>query len=406
MVVQNTFPADIRVKNEADALSQAGHQVSVICLRSRSEPLHEVVGGIHVYRIQRLELFKKTLQRGNSGIHRITRITTSVLGYIFEYSYFTSTSLLLSLLVMFRDGFDVLHAHNPPDTLFLLALFYRPLGVRYVFDHHDLSPELYLSRYGAKKDALYRTLLALEWVNLKLAHMTIATNESYRRIHLERGAREPEKVVVVRNGPNQERMKAYTANPVLRGKQKKILCYVGLLNPQDGGDYLLRSLQILRYTMGRSDFHCVIMGSGDSLQDLRQLNQQLQLESHVDILGYIPKADLFANLAAADICVDPDPSSPLNDLSTWIKIMEYMAFSKPIVAFDLKETRFSAQGASLYARPNDETDFARLIELLMDNEAMRKSMGVEGRRRVEEHLQWSIQGQALVQSYSRLLSSN
>jgi glycosyltransferase involved in cell wall biosynthesis len=181
--------------------------------------------------------------------------------------------------------------------------------------------------------------------------------------------------------------------------------YIGCLNPQDGVDYLLRSLHHLRRDLQRDDFHCVIMGSGDSLEDLRRLSTELQLDGNVELTGFVSDEDLEANLAAADICVDPDPSSPLNDVSTWIKIMEYMAYAKPIVSFDLTETRYSAEEAAIYVRPNDELDFAKAIAILMDAPDLRRKMGQAGRRRVEQHLQWSVVGRNLVEAYRHLLGT-
>ncbi len=189
----------------------------------------------------------------------------------------------------------------------------------------------------------------------------------------------------------------------LRAMNKSVLCYVGALNPQDGVDYLLRALHHLRYKLNRSDFYCVIMGSGDSLEDLRSLKEQLQLGAHVELPGYVSEEELLSNLSAADICVDPDPSSPLNDLSTWIKIMEYMAHGKPIVTFDLKETRVSAQQAARYVSPNDESAFAQAIAELQDQPEDRQRMGDFGRKRVLNELQWEIVGQNLVRAYNALL---
>ena len=190
----------------------------------------------------------------------------------------------------------------------------------------------------------------------------------------------------------------------LKGMNKSILCYIGSLNPQDGVDYLLRSLRHLLHGLKRSDFYCVIMGTGDSLQDLRDLAENLQLNGCVELTGFVSDEDLQANLAAADICVDPDPSSPLNDVSTWIKVMEYMASAKPIVSFDLKETRFSARDAAIYVKPNNEAEFAEAIAQLMDKPELQKKMGTYGRRRVEDELQWAKVGKNLVTAYETLLA--
>jgi glycosyltransferase involved in cell wall biosynthesis len=197
-----------------------------------------------------------------------------------------------------------------------------------------------------------------------------------------------------------------TPSARLQKLKKCIFAYIGSLNPQDGVDYLIRSLHYLREELRRNDFYCVIMGTGDSLEDLRALVRMLQLERHVELTGWIPDEELQANLAAADICMDPDPSSPLNDVSTWIKIMEYMAYAKPIVSFDLPETRYSAGDAALYVRPNNEADFARAITVLMDNFELRRKMGNFGRRRVEEHLQWSMVGRNLLDAYQHVLGTS
>jgi glycosyltransferase involved in cell wall biosynthesis len=297
-----------------------------------------------------------------------------------------------------------MHAHNPPDSLFLVALPFKLLGKKFVFDQHDLCPELYRSRYGAAEGFATRLLRVLERCSVKLADVTIATNESYKQIQIERANKNPRDVFVVRNGPNQMRMTLVAPSARLRRMNKCILCYIGSLNPQDGVDHLLRSLRHLLYDLKRSDFHCVIMGTGDSLQDLRNLARNLQLDGCVELLGFVSDEDLQSNLAAADICVDPDPSSPLNDVSTWIKVMEYMAYAKPIVAFDLKETRFSAGDAAVYVRPNREAEFAETLAQLMGQPELRNKMGAYGRRRVEEELQWNKVGGNLLTAYETLLA--
>src|SRR5207249_3088763 len=289
--------------------------------------------------------------------------------------------------------------------LLLVALPYKLLGKKYIFDHHDLCPELYQSRYGAGNDLVARLLTGIEWANLKLADVTIATNESYKQIQIQRGGVKPANVFVVRNGPNRRHMTIEAPNKKLRQMDKCILCYIGSLNPQDGVDYLLRALRHLLCELNRRDFYCVIMGSGDSLADLRALAKELHLDGYVELTGFIPEEELLANLSAADICLDPDPSSPLNDVSTWIKIMEYMAYAKPIVTFDLKETRFSAQDSALYVKPNNEAKFAEAIAWLMDQPEARNSMGALGRRRVEQELQWEVVGRNLVDAYKTVLSS-
>jgi len=404
MWVENNFPQDTRVANEARLLANAGYQVAVIALRNHRQAARETWNGIEVYRVPTLELFKKTVAGNGSRLNLLFVRLKSFLGYVVEYLYFTSACLLVSTYIFVRRGFDVMHAHNPPDTLFLVAAPFKLLGKKFVFDQHDLCPELYRSRYSAREGVYTRFLRMFEWCSLKLADVTIATNESYKQIQIERANKNPASIFVVRNGPNQMRMTSAAPSARLRGMNKSILCYVGSLNPQDGVDYLLRSLRHLLHGLKRSDFYCVIMGTGDSLQDLRDLAGNLQLNGCVELTGFVSDEELQANLAAADICVDPDPSSPLNDVSTWIKVMEYMASAKPIISFDLKETRFSARDAAIYVEPNNETEFAKAIAQLMDQPNLQKEMGHYGRRRVEEDLQWAKVGKNLLAAYQTLFA--
>jgi glycosyltransferase involved in cell wall biosynthesis len=405
MWVENNFPQDTRVANEARLLADAGYKVAVIALRNQRQAARETWNGIEIYRVPTLELFKKTVAGNGSRLNLLFVRLKSFLGYVVEYLYFTSACFLVSTYIFVRRGFDIMHAHNPPDTLFLAAVPFKLLGKKFVFDQHDLCPELYRSRYSAAEGVYTRFLRMFEWCSLKLADVTIATNESYKQIQIERANKNPADIFVVRNGPNQMRMTPAAPSARLKGMNKLILCYVGSLNPQDGVDYLLRSLRHLLHGLKRSDFYCVIMGTGDSLQDLRDLAGNLQLNGCVELTGFISDEDLQANLAAADICVDPDPSSPLNDVSTWIKVMEYMASAKPIVSFDLKETRFSARDAAIYVEPNNEAEFAEAIAQLMDRPELQERMGTYGRRRVEEELQWAKVGKNLLSAYETLFAA-
>jgi glycosyltransferase involved in cell wall biosynthesis len=405
MLVENAYPRDPRVKNEAEALTDVGYSVSVVGLQEEGQPRFEVINRVRVYRLPRLELFKKVLHENLTKPQRLWIKLKSLVGYICEYTYFTSACFAMSLYVAYTDGFEVIHAHNPPDLLFLIVLPWKLMGKRYVFDQHDLCPELYRSRYGANDDVVAALLRWIEWANLRLADITIATNESYKQIQIQRGGRKPETVFVVRNGPDRGRMQIAPPSKRLRDMGKSILVYIGSLNPQDGVDYLLRSLKHLVYDLKREDFYCVIIGKGDSLADLQELRARLELTRHVELTGYIPDWELQENLAAADICVDPDPSSPLNDVSTWIKVMEYMAYGKPIVSFDLKETRVSAQGAALFVPCNDELAFANAIVKLMDDGELREQMGRLGRERVEGALQWSVVSKNLLAAYAALFAT-
>jgi glycosyltransferase involved in cell wall biosynthesis len=403
MLVEHTFPADPRVRNEAFTLAKNGFRVSVIALRGRTETLREVVNGVAVYRVPRMTLFKKLPDAECSRMGALLKKLQAVVGYVSEYSYFTSACLFWSFYVAVTEGFDVIHAHNPPDTLFVVGAIHRIFGKKFVFDHHDLSPELYLSRYRKTTNGLVsRSLHLLEKLSLKLADVAIVTNESYRAIDIQRHAINPDNVFVVRNGPDPARVRPVAQDSPLMSMGRTILGYVGAMNPQDGIDYLLRALHHLVHDLKRTDFYCVLIGDGDSREELQLLALKLGLGDHVLFTGFIPDEDMLRYLSTADICLDPNPSSPLNDVSTWIKVMEYMALGKPIVSFDLKETRISAGEAALYATPNDETEFARAIVRLMDDPDTRSKMGECGRVRVHDELNWNVVSRNLLRAYGRL----
>jgi glycosyltransferase involved in cell wall biosynthesis len=402
MIVENSFPLDPRVKNEAVKLTDAGYKVSVISKKSPGETMRETWFGINIYRVPWFEVFKKSTESKSRLVSLFLKVFTKV-GYVIEYFYFTLISYLHSIYVFLKVGFDVIHIHNPPNTLFVIGLFYRLLGRKFVFDHHDLSPELFLSRYGEKSNILAKLLLLEEKLCLRSANLVIATNESYKEIDIKRGKKKPEDIFVVRNGPNLDLFKPVEPDLNLKKTEKRILVYIGVMGPQDGVDYLLRSLHILVNEFNRKDFYCVIIGPGDSLNDLRKLREELNLQEQCIFTGLIPFNDLLKYLSTADICVDPNPSNPLNDSSTWIKVMEYMSFGKPIVCYNLKETRYSAQRAALYATPNNEQEYAEKIIQLMDDPKLRDELGEYGKRRVEKELAWNIVSENLLIAYRKLM---
>jgi glycosyltransferase involved in cell wall biosynthesis len=403
MLVENNFPSDTRVRNEAATLVANGYQVSVIALRGDGERAREVVDGVKVYRVPRLTIFGKLPEGKSGGVRKLVHRIRVVVGYLTEYGYFTSACLGLSLYILATEGFDVIHAHNPPDTLVVVAAVHKLLGRKSVFDHHDLSPELYLSRYKTNTQGLITGILRLlERCSVRLADAVIATNASYQAIAIARNGAKPERVFIVRNGPDARRVRLIAPDERLRRLNRKILVYVGAMNPQDGVDYLLVALSHLMRDLKRSDFHCVLIGSGDSFEALRAQATSLGLDEHVEFTGFIPDADLVRYLSTADICLDPNPSSPLNDVSTWIKVMEYMAVGKPVVSFDLKETRVSAGDAAIYVTPNDEAAFARAIATLMDDAARCTEMGRIGQQRVKAELGWHVTSQNLLRAYESL----
>lgn len=405
MFVENCFPADTRVRNEAFTLAANGFNVNVIALRGPAERARETINGVTVYRIPRLTLFEKLPGAKPSGIKAILNRLRVVVGYFAEYIYFTSACLLVSLYIAVTEGCDVVHAHNPPDTLFAVGAVHKLFGRKFVFDHHDLSAELYLSRYGkTTESAVTRVLKLLEKCSVRLADVVIATNESYRATDIERNGIDPDKVFVVRNGPDLARVRLVEPDARLKSMGRTILGYVGAMNPQDGVDYLLRAVRYLVHDLKRTDFHCVLIGDGDSRVALESQAVELKIADWVWFTGFIPEEDLLRYLSTADICLDPNPSSPLNDVSTWIKVMEYMALGKPVISFDLKETRTSAADAALFVPPNDEVRFAEAIVQLMDDPARRRQMGEYGIARVQSQLGWHVTSQNLVKAYGRLFA--
>jgi glycosyltransferase involved in cell wall biosynthesis len=405
MLVENCYPTDTRVRNEAGTLVASGYRVTVICLRSPGQPWREVVDGVMVYRIPRLTVFDKLPRDKTKGLAKFGRKLRTIFGYATEYGYFTSACAGISLYVLATEGFDVIHAHNPPDTLVFVTGMHKLLGRKVVFDHHDLSPELYLSRYRTNIEGVVtRGLRLLEKLSVKCADVVIATNASYRAIDIERNGASPERVFIVRNGPDARRVRLLEADERLRSLEKKILVYVGAMNPQDGVDHLLRAIDHLVRDLRRTDFHCVLIGTGDSLDALRTQAVTLGITDYVEFTGFIPDEQLVRYLSTADICLDPNPSSPLNDVSTWIKVMEYMALAKPVVSFDLKETRVSAADAAVYVPPNDERAFAAAIAGLMDDPERRAEMGQFGVSRVKNELGWHVTSLNLLRAYEFLFA--
>jgi glycosyltransferase involved in cell wall biosynthesis len=294
---------------------------------------------------------------------------------------------------------DVVHACNPPDLLFLPALWLKRRGARFVFDQHDLVPELYLSRFDRGEDLLYRAVCALERRTYRAADIVLATNESYRDVAVRRGGRRPEDVFVVRSAPQTDRFQPVPPEPELKRGKPHLLCYLGVMGPQDGVDYALRALAKLRDEVGRTDWHAVFVGAGDAFDAMVELSRRLGLSEQVQFTGRIPDADLVRYLSTADVCLSPDPRNPLNDVSTMNKVLEYMAMGRPIVSFDLKEARVSAGDAAVYAPANDEAEFAGLIALLLDDPEKRARMGKTGQERISGPLSWRNSQASLLAAY-------
>jgi glycosyltransferase involved in cell wall biosynthesis len=376
-------PFDRRVWQQARSLADAGLDVVVAAPRADGEPSIEMLDGVEIHRFD-LE--------PASSIHAYAREYAAAL---------VKMSLLVRKLTR-RGRFDVIQACNPPDLLLLTAWPQKRRGTKLVFDHHDLVPELYLSRFGRERDVLYRATLQVEKLSFRLADLTLATNESYKEIAVRRGGKDPKDVFVVRNAPDLERFRPTRPDPALKGGREYLLAYVGIMAPQDGVDHAVRALAELKQR--RSDWRAVFAGGGDAVGDLRGLAVDLGLTEDVEFTGMVGDDLILPLLATADVALAPEPSSPLNDLSTMIKVAEYMAMSCPVVAFDLPETRVTAAGAALYATANDESAFAQRIDELLTDESLRKQLGAAGRQRVEADLSWKTSERALFEAYERALS--
>ncbi len=382
------LPFDRRVWMELNALRDGGFEVAAICPMGESWTTpREIIDGIAIWR------------------YPAPPPTRGVLSYVWEFLYCWLQTARLSLVVLARHGFDVVHAANPPDTFWVLGLFYKLFGKRYVFDHHDLCPELYVARFGEARqgDLLHRALRALEWAQFRTADLVISTNESYRQVALTRGRVPPARVAVVRSGPSRQRFA--TVRPVderLKRGRPYLVAYLGVMAPQDGVDHLLRAAAHLVEAHGRRDVSFTLVGSGDSFEDLKALTRALGLDGCVEFTGRIPDEEVERILATADVCVCPDPRNPLNDVSTMNKILEYMACGRPIVAYDLREHRYSAAEGALYARPNRDDDLARKILELLDDPARRRAMGEYNRRRFLEHMAWEYSASELLRAYEKV----
>jgi glycosyltransferase involved in cell wall biosynthesis len=384
IIVENLpIPLDTRVIKEARSLHDAGYEVTVLCPRGRGcNQGYEVIHGVHVYR------------------HPMPEGGNSPLAYLWEYSVALFWEFWYAWWIYLRSGFHIIQGCNPPDTIFLVALPFRLLGVRYIFDHHDANPELYLSKYG-KRGFFYKAQVVLEKLTYRFSDVVIATNASYKRLALTRGGIAPDDVFIVRNGPDLESFRAAPPNFGLKYGKPYLVGYVGNMSTQEGLDILLDVAAHVK-NLGRCDIHFTCVGGGPGLAGLRKMTQDKGLEDMVNFTGRVPDKQLLEILSTADICVNPDKPCEMNDISTMIKIMEYMALSKPIVQFDLCEARFSAQDAAAYADTrNQVADFAAKIIWLVDNPDERKRMGEFGRRRVEKELAWEYSVQNLLAAYQR-----
>ena len=386
IIVQNLpVPFDRRVWLECKALTRAGYDVTVVCPKGEGDPGHEVIDGV--------TLLKYRAYAPGGG----------PLGFVVEYAY----SFLATAALVFRarrtGGFDVLQACNPPDIFWPIARWLRRRdGSRFVFDHHDLCPELYDSRFPHGSSLPRRGLLALERATFRTADHVVSTNASYAEVAHRRGGKAATEVTVVRTGPDEDRLHRRTAVPVLRRGRRHLVAYIGVMGPQDGVDLAVRAAAHVVHELGREDISFTFMGGGDSYAGLVALRDQLSLQDFLEMPGRVPDETVIDVLSTSAVGLSPDPKNPLNDVSTMNKTMEYMAFGLPVVAYDLKETRVSAEEAAVYVQSGDVAAYAEAIVELLDDANRREAMGRTGRRRITDELGWSYQREAYLGVYESL----
>jgi glycosyltransferase involved in cell wall biosynthesis len=387
IIVENLpVPFDRRVWQEARALVEAGYHVSVICPKmGEFQSSRETLEGIEIYR------------------HSIWQ-AAGPFGYLFEYAWALAAELRLALKVYWETRFRVLHACNPPDSIFLVGWLFRPLGVRFIFDHHDLNPELFEAKFGRKAVALYRLVCLAERLSYRTARVSIATNDSYREVAIQRGGMAPERVFVVRSTPDLETMPEGKIRPELKDGRRHLVVYRGVMGPQDGVDLLIESIGLLVAKRGAEDSTFVLIGDGSEVPRLKAAVSRKNLNELIRFPGRVSNQDLADYITTADVCVAPDPKNSMNDKSTMNKILEYMAYGRPVVLYDLTEGRRAAGEAALYARPNDPTDFANSIAILLDCEPLARRLGDAGRRRIEQSLNWKFEKRELLKAYQTALS--
>ena len=383
IIVENLpVPFDRRVWQEANTLKENGADVSIICPKMKGyHSSYELINGIEIYR------------------HPLPLEARGAAGYLLEYSCALFWEFILSWKIYLKKRFHVIHGCNPPDLIFLVALCFKIFGVKYVFDHHDINPELYIAKYD-KKGILYKMMILFERLTFATASFSIATNESYKKIAMERGKMDEERIQVVRSGPKLDRLKLLPRDNIYLKGRKFLVGYVGVIGEQEGIDLLLESAKYI--ISQRNDIQFAIVGGGSDLEKLKQQTIRMDLSAHVDFYGRVSDELMVAILNSADICVNPDKPTEMNNLSTMNKIMEYMALKKPVVQYDLKEGRFSAQEASIYAVSGDTRDFAEKIIFLIDNPEIRVKMGNYGYNRVITELSWNFESLKLLNLYRRV----
>jgi glycosyltransferase involved in cell wall biosynthesis len=385
-IVENAVvPPDSRVWYEALAAKEWGYNVTVVCPKGMDyNRSFEMLNGINIYRHPLPEA------DGNNS-------------YVMEYIFALLYEIVFSIWIFLKEPFHIVHGANPPDHLFLVAGLFKLFGVKYVFDHHDLTPETYLAKFK-RKGLLHKLLLLMEKANFKMADAVISTNESYKSVAVQRGGKDGKDVFVVRNGPRLNCIKVPPPNLKWKGNYKYLAAYIGLIGAQDQLDVLLRIIDCIVNQRKIATIKFIVIGNGPNWKQIVQQANEMNLSKYVEFTGFIPYGHmLFEILATADVCVNPEFRNEFTDKSTMIKIMEYMCFGKPIIQFDTTEGRVSAGDASLYVKENSEQAFADVLINLIHDSCKRERMGKVGQQRIKDFLQWDIQKLELNKVY-RFLS--
>jgi glycosyltransferase involved in cell wall biosynthesis len=384
-IIENqSVPLDIRVWKEALVAKDMGYDVSAICPQNARGPERHVrLDGIDIYR------------------HPMPIEASEKLGYIIEYSNAIIWEFLLALKIFLWKPFDVIHAGNPPDHVFLLALFFKMFGVKYVFDHHDIVPETFFAKFGIK-GLVYSTLMLMEKLTFWTADIVISTNESYKKIAVERGGKNPDDVFVVRNGPDLEKVQFLEPNMVWKDGADYLVGYVGVINKQEGMENLLSAVKYIVHTKKVKNIKFVIVGTGSEWDNMVSLSQEFKVDAYVKFTGFIPYRDFYEVLSTVDLCVNPEFKNEFTDKSTMIKIMDYMTFGKPIVMYLTHEGEATAGESAVYVERNDPVEFAEAILELVKRDDKREKMGAIGRARIIEKLNWGVQQANLRKAYRRL----
>lgn len=383
IIVENLpVPFDTRVWQEATTLAREGYIVSVICPKGKGfDKDYELLDRVHIYR------------------HDLPKEGNGPIGYAREYFSALRHEYRLAKQIYRERGFDVIHGCNPPDNIYMVAKRFKKYGVDYVFDHHDICPELFEAKFGKRSGLLYKSQLWLERSTYNHCTFAFVTNESYKKIAIERGGMDPQKVFVLRSGPKLDRLKIQEPKPEVKRGKRFMVGYLGVIGQQEGIEYLLEAARYLKEEKGRTDIFWGVVGGGPHLEALRKKAEEMGLSDVLEFTGRVSDQTLLDYLNTSDVCVNPDEYNEMNDKSTMNKVLEYMALGKPIVQFDLTEGRYSAREASLYAERNNARDMADKILYLLENPDKRKEMSEFGRQRILNELSWDHTSRVLLEAY-------